>query len=479
MLLLASMGGCATGTQVAHAPAPCAAGVPQTGCCDDRDEACLREEYAFSLGLQAYLYGYPLVLTDTFRRVMMGAVLTGAPPSAANRFHHFPNLVTPAVKSAVSANVDTLLSTAWVFLDRGPVLLHLPDMHGRYYVVQFNDYYTNSFAYVGLRTTGTGEQQYLLVGPDWKGSAAAGTTVIRCPTSVVFLVARILVDGEQDLPRVVPLQQGMTLTEPGREGLIPIGEPRDRTLLPEPPPAIVAGMNMVTFYDTMTKLMQRNPPPEGDAAFVAQLTRIGIDPEHGFASARLDAPTTRGLARAGAMGTPFLRAVGRKLLETETDSDGWWTPRDVGVFGTNYLLRAYMAMDFIWGNVADEAVYSMASHDSGGRELSGGHRFVLHFAKGETPPVDAFWSITMFDEHRALVENPIHRYAIGSRTSGLLYGADGSLDLYLQADPPSNHEANWLPAPAGPFVLTMRMYLPKAAVLSGAYRIPPVVCSDC
>lgn len=436
------------------------------------------EGYAFSVGLQAYLYGYPLVITEVMRREMLAN-----PSDKENQFFHFSQLFTPATKMAVSANVDTLMSTAWIDFSGGPLVLHVPNMGGRYWVIQFNDFYSNSFAYVGLRTTGTAEQEYLLVGPDWDGVAQEGMKVIHCPTRVVFLVGRVFVRGESDLASLAALQREMTLTP-----LAPTHhlQPDTSVILPEalkaqfaagvPPPEIVAKMNAATYFTIMTALLRLYPPPPEDEAMVAQFSGIGIDVDHGFKTHNLDPETLRGLDRACEAATPFLNAVGAKV---GTRVNGWWIPSNVGVFGTDYVLRAYMAAYFIWPNVAEEALYPMASVDGEGRPLSGAHRYVLHFARGETPPVNAFWSVTMFNAKRELVENPIHRYAIGSRTEGLKNNADGSLDLFIQTEAPRGRESNWLPSPAGPFVLTMRLYLPKPELLNGTYKIPPVSCTDC
>ena len=450
----------------------CAQEVPPAG-----DSAL--EQYAFSVGLQAYLYGYPLVITEVSRREMLMN-----PADRQDQFYHFSKLATPALKMAVSANVDTLMSTAWLDFSDGPLVLRVPDMHGRYWVIQFNDFYTNSFAYVGQRTSGADEQQYLLVGPDWKDTAPGAMKIIHCPTNVVLLVGRVFVGGESDLPDAAALQRAMTLTPLG-----PIQSLHQTStdVLPEAfhaaldarviPPEIVAKMDAATFFGAMTRLMQLYPPPLQDAAMVRQFERIGVDLDHGFDTSKLDQATAHGLTRAVGGAMPFLNAVEPKIGGTEVN--GWWTPPRVGVFETDYVLRAYMALNLIWPNVAAEAVYPMASVDGDGRPLNGTHRYVLHFAKGQTPPVDAFWSVTMFNTRRGLVENPIHRYAIGSRTEGLKYNGDGSLDLFIQAEAPHGHESNWLPAPPGPFLLTMRLYLPKSEVLNGTYKIPPVSCTDC
>jgi hypothetical protein len=429
-----------------------------------------REEYAFSVGMQAYIYGYPLVIAEISRRQMLAD-----PAIRVNRFHHYSDLMTPTVKTPVSANVDTMMSIAWVDFSSGPQMLHVPAMHGRYFDVQFNDFYSNSFTYVGLRATAADEQRYFVVGPHWHGSAPAGLKVIRCPTNIVFVVARLLVDGEKDVANVRALQQELTLTpfDSSQPPPQPASGVEDGTL---PPPAIVARMDTESYFAMLTRLLQLYPPPPRDWAMVRQFKHVGIDIDSGFDPSRLDEAKDRGLVRARAASILYLSAVGPELGGRTVN--GWWTPAGAGDFGTDYVLRADMARNFIWPNVPEEAVYPMTSVDGAGRELDGEHRtYVLHFANGETPPVDTFWSVTMFNSKRALVENPIHRYSIGSLTHDLEFNSDGSLDLFIQSDTPPGHVRNWLPAPAGPFSLTMRLYLPKPQILNGACNVPPVQCT--
>jgi hypothetical protein len=309
------------------------------------------------------------------------------PADRENQFFHFSQLFTPTTKMAVSANVDTLMSTAWVDFSADSLELQVPNMCGRYWVIQFNDFYSNSFAYVGRRTTGTAEQQqYLLVGPNWTGTATAGMKVIRCPTNIVFLVGRVFVGGESDLAVAVALQRQIKVTPVALANRVP---QITKSILPEglcadfvggvPPPEIVAKMDAATYFTVMTKLLQLYPPPPQDGSIVAQFSRVGIDLDHGFDPATVAQDTLRGLNRAGKAATPFLTAVGGKI---GTTVNGWWTSSNVGVFGADYVLRAYMAAFFIWPNVADETLYPMASVDGEGRPLSGTHQYVLHFRRG-------------------------------------------------------------------------------------------------
>jgi hypothetical protein len=487
-VLLAGVTGCAAGPRNVSSTSEFASTSEQAGASSESsvepparpegrcDDDCLKEHYGFSIGLQAYLYGYPLVITDVYRRVMQASTAKRGDSVVINRFHHFSELMTPAVKSAMSANVDTLLSIAWIDLSVGPLILRLPDTQGRYYVVQVNDSYSNSFAYIGQRATGTQEQSYLLAGPDWRAGAPPGMRVIRSPTNGAFIVARFLVNGESDVGNVASLQRAMSL-EPTVSGAPVPGSAKEPAISKEQPTLIVAKMDAMSFFASMVHLMQLYPPPERDAAMLDQFRNIGIDLDHAFNPAVLEPHVLRGLERATKAGEELLRRVGPQLSGSTLNR--WWTPGRAGDFGTDYVTRAYMAMDFIWPNVPEETVYSVGSLGPDGKSLTGAHRYVLRFEKGQTPPVDAFWSLTMFDAHRSLVENSIHRYSIGSRTAGLKYDGEGQLSLFIQADVPRGHESNWLPSPKREFVLTMRMYLPRREILNGTYHIPALECLDC
>jgi hypothetical protein len=417
------------------------------------------------LAAEAFIYGFPLVFdleqVDRFTRSGMG----GVPPTPLNTFGHAGVLAGPD-DTFVSINNDTIYSIAQLDVSGGPVRLDVPDAHGRYYVLQFIDAWTNNFAYVGHRATGTGAGSFLLVAPDWQGDAAE--TVIRCPTTIATIVGRWAVAGEDDLPAVRALQAGLTLTPTaGGRGL------------PQPDPAVP---EQLRFLEQLRTWMQAFPPASRDVAYQERFAPIGL---LGEAYTQPDAELAAGLAA----GRERMEAA----LEHAGDADaGWHVDNHMFDYNLDFfevgaidapewkitdperrlLVRALAARGGLWGNHAYEAAYSMTYKDAAGELLQGDRHYALRF---ETqPPVAAFWSVTMYSlPDFYLVENPLGRYSIGDRTPGLRYGDDGSLTLTIQHDEPGD-TANWLPAPAGRFRPILRMYEPEASVLDGSYRLPPI-----
>jgi hypothetical protein len=403
------------------------------------------EDYAFSTGLQAYVYGYPLVLLAATQPTYLSSY-----GMSVNQLGHSPDLRTPARQVAVMANVDTLYTFSWLDLSSGPLWFHVPKIEGRYYTFQFIDGYTDNFAYVGTRTNGGAAGDYAILPPHWTGKVAAGLQRIEAPTPVVWMIGRILAgEAEDDLRLARALQRQFTLA-PLRDfgNSIPksdLAEPRAAPARRLTAPQSVAAMNAATFFANLAKLMSVNEPHARDQALVRQFAAIGLTPGGNFDLEKLEAPVRRGLERAV--------ASARALIESRIGATGpmrnGWRFYDIGHWQDNYLRRAAFAWLALAGNDPEESIYVEAFADSDGRPLSGAYDYRLHFDPGGTPPANAFWSLTMYDTDRYLVENPIHRYAIRDRTPGLRYNSDGSLDIYVSRTAPSGHESNWLPAPTG------------------------------
>jgi hypothetical protein len=418
------------------------------------------EEYAYSVGVQAYIYAYPLVLMDTTQRVSLSR---GVP---VNHFAHIVNLSTPASRVVVYPNVDTLYSSAWLDLTKGPQTLHVPEMHGRYYTMQFMDAYSDNFAYVGTRSNGGHARGYAIIPPRWNGSIPAGVERIQAPTDTVWLLGRIVASEGDDLDKARPLQRQCTLNGSADAPLAPAAL---RSI--DPPPKQVAAMNAQAFFSAMARLMKINRPHASDRALADQFIRIGVRPGEDFDIERLDPAVRRGLARA--------MTAARAIIESKIGADATvrqgWQFQEIGKWGNDFLRRATFAWMALAGNDPEEAVYAGVFTDGEGRTLQGSRRYALHLASGQTPPVNAFWSVTMYDADRYLVENPIHRYAIRDRTPGLRYNPDGSLDIWIQREAPPGKESNWLPAAEGEFSVQMRMYLPKPEALDGRWQPPPIL----
>ncbi|MFD8436119.1 DUF1254 domain-containing protein [Streptomyces microflavus] len=436
------------------------------------------------LAAEAYIYGYPLV----YDLSMMGTSLRdgfGALAAAPfNRFAHSKHLADHRTEF-VSVNNDTLYSIAQLDLTGGPLRLHVPDTGGAYYVLQFVDAWTNNFAYVGRRATGTGEGDWLIVPPGWSGSVPDGVRgVIDAPTAVVTVAGRNACDGPGDLPRVRALQEQFTLT--------PLDGRPHRTGLPTPEPGVPEELR---FFEELRVWMADFPPSPADQAYQDRFQPLGLLEEgpspYAAADPALVGALTQGLERGrarvegvsragtGGGGRPGSWNTNPHLFDYNLDHLGVGTIDSpewrIADREASYLDRAVAARIGLWGNHGYEAVYAQTFQDSEGRQLNGAHSYALRFP--EPPPVESFWSVTMYDTpDYYLVDNPAGRYSIGDRTPGLVHADDGSLTLYLSRERPADpaRAANWLPAPAGDFRPMLRLYTPGAAVLDGSYEIPAV-----
>jgi hypothetical protein len=422
------------------------------------------EEQAYRIGVQAYVYGYPLVLMDLTRKVTARRV-------PMNQFRHAAAFPTAAFKAVVRSNVDTLYSDAWLDLSPEPVVLSVPDTGGRYYVIQMSDGWTETFALLGKRTTGTRADHFVVVGPDWQGSLPSNVEAIKAPTNMVWIVGRTQTNGVADYANVHAIQRGYRLAPLGAWGRWAPPAPR-ASVAPTvgseaPPPVQVARMDAATFFTAFAALLKWNRPHPEDAPLVAELKIIGLEPGKAFDIAQLSPEAARGLDRAVEEARLQIARPGTAGVTTR---NGWsMRGQNMGRYGTAYLDRARTARFGLGGLPPEEAVYFSTAMDDAGRRLSGTNRYVLHVGKVELPPVRAFWSVTLYDAEGYFWANPLNRYALRDRET-LQYNPDGSLDVYIQHDAPSkDREANWLPSPLEAFNLTLRLYWPEPEVLSGGW----------
>ena len=379
-----------------------------------------------------------------------------------NQFTHTRRLLGPRDREVVTPNNDTLYTNAWLDLSGGPLLIDVPDMGERYWTLGFLDLWTNPFAYAGRRTTGNRAQRVFVHGPQWQGVAPAGAHVIAAPGDDVWIIGRILVDPDDaDLATVRALQDRFAITRAdGSAALGRIDALLDGRKTDTPEPALYARAVGVA--------LQRNPPPAGEAAELANALQAGAAAAGGHAP---------GPARLEPLGAA-LAAVCAELRDAPADSQlggGWNLPVLVRTgYGSDHRTRARVARNLIGALGIDEAMYPLAEVDAQGEPLDGRHRYVLRFPPGGAPQVDAFWSLTIYRRADCLlVDNAIDRYSIGDRTPGLRTEPDGSLVVHIQADAPPEG-ANWLPAPPEPFYLTLRLYQPRATHLDLRYEYPPV-----
>jgi hypothetical protein len=438
----------------------------------------LTEEDALRLGVEAYTYGFPLVLMDVTRLVHT----THTKPDdgkGPDRFMHSRRFPDHTFTAVVSPNADTLYSNAWLDLSRGPIVLGVPETGKRYYLMQLLDAWTNTFACPGTRTTGNGKGEFAVVGPDWKGTLPEGVKEIRSPTNMVWLIGRTQTNGPGDYEAVHAVQERYRLTPLSARGkkYSPAEAPvRSDVDAKTPPVRQVFAMDAATFFARLNSLMKDNPPAAADAPALARFAAVGVAPGKAFDLAALDPAAAAGLRRAPRVAQERLAAATR-LLQGR-GANGWDVAKNFGTYGTKYPARAVVAFFALGANLPEDALYPRTRTDADGKVLSGGNRYVIHFPKGQLPPVHAFWSVTLYDPGQAFVDNPIGRYAIGDRDR-LKFGADGSLTLYVQRESPGgDRESNWLPAPAGEFNLIMRLYWPGPEALGGDWKPPAVRRAD-
>ena len=437
-------------------------------------QASVSAQEAYEIGMEAYVYFYPLVTMEVTRAQTDS--VPGAPAnSLANRFFHIRTYPPADFKVVVRPNFDTLYSSAWLDLTKEPMIVSAPDTGGRYYLLPMLDMWTDVFAVPGKRTTGTAAAHFAVVPHGWTGSLPASVMRIDAPTPYVWIIGRTQTNGPHDYAAVNKIQDGYTVTPLSQWGhalaQARIEAPPD-TKAPAPLD-LVNNMPPLTYFKMAVELMKVSPPHLTDWSMVARLKRIGVEVGQSYEPERLDPAVQEALKRAAADG---LNAMHAKLPTLARVVNGWQMNTDtVGVYGDYYLKRAIVAQVGLGINQPEDAIYPLIIADADGKPPTGDNNYVLHFSKNELPPVDAFWSLTMYDTEGFPVANPANRFAVGDRDV-LNYNADGSLDLYIQHDNPGgDRAANWLPSPsAGQLGLTMRLYAPKVQVLNGSWAPPPL-----
>lgn len=421
---------------------------------------------AKALAKEAYVYAYAPVYMERQRRNMVAVDRDmGDGRAPQNSFSHVRALGSPSLKTIVMPNNDTLYSSVWIDLTKGPFVLEVPSMGQRYFTFQMMDAFSNTFGYVGTRATGRNGGRFLLAAPGWSGAKPEGIeTVFVAPTNTIWIAARFGVSGEDDLVAAHKIQDSIRLTPlDGSNAKAP-----NAGFAPLPPPE---KFTTDQFFAMFGDVLKAYPTPEAATGLVAKLTAIGLDPKNGFSPAGLS-PEVRAAMDAGAK-EGFAAIEAAKLGDS---ANGWDFSMKNGRFGEDYLVRSAVAYRSLAGNAPEEAIYFNADKDIDGQPLSGANRYMMRFEKGQLPPVDGFWSLTMYDGKTFfMIDNDMKRYSIGSRTPGLTFAPDGSLTLYIQATPPAKGlESNWLPAPKGPFDVHLRTYIPQKELLEGSFKLPPV-----
>jgi hypothetical protein len=429
---------------------------------------------ATEIAKEAYVYLYPLVTMDVTRKQLTNADPAqspyGGPPNAFTHVRAYPSADARAV---VRPNFDTLYSSAWLDLTGGPVVVSTADTGGRYFMLPMLDMWSDVFAVPGKRTNGTGAASFALVPPGWAGELPGGVERIDAPTPFVWVIGRTQTNGVKDYAAVHKVQDGYRVTPLADWGKPPrkVEYRRDPSVdTTTEPLTLVNRMPPPDYFRYGAALMKKHPPHLTDWSILARMKRIGLEPGKDFDGSKVDAAA---LAKGAAAGLQLMRD---KVPTLARVTNGWQMNTDtMGVYGNFYLKRAIVAMVGLGANQPEDAIYPLNVADADGKPVVAESKYVLHFARGELPPADAFWSLTMYDAEGFQVANPLNRFAIGGRDA-LKFNSDGSLDLYIQHESPGpDRESNWLPAPkGGKLGLTLRLYAPKPPALDGRWNPPAV-----
>jgi hypothetical protein len=431
----------------------------------------------------AYTYAYPLVTMEYTRRALTNTIAPqgfSAPMGQFVRMRQYPDAQFRAV---TAPNADTLYTQAWFDVTKEPWIVSVPDMGDRYFLLPMLDGWTEVFASPGKRTTGGKAQTFAITGPGWSGTLPPGVTEYKSPTALVWLLGRIYCTGTpQDYAAVHALQNQITAVPLSAYGkpYTPIPGAVDPSV--DTKTAVrdqVNALDGADFFRTFAELVKHNPPTAADAPMVQKLAKLGIIPGQDFDVAKVDPAVANAIAAAPktAQATIMGWASEGVTAGDNTVQNGWLFSTKTGSYGTNYLQRAYVTAIGLGANLPQDAVYPTSEGPSQGVKYNGTHRYVMHFDKGQLPPVRGFWSLTMYDADYFFVDNALNRYTLSQRDN-LGTNPDGSVDLFIQADPPPpDKTANWLPAPTGDFVLMLRMYWPQEtppSIIDGTWKVPPV-----
>jgi len=428
----------------------------------------------------AYVFGLPLVYTTLQADVMTNVARPERGRAPFNQFDHHREFPDAKNNKIVGMNLDTLYSFANLDLTAEPVVLVVPPMAGkRWWIMQIIDAWNDVPAAPGSRTHGDKGGTFAIVGPNFNGKLPAGLEQVRCDTSICMLGGRFFTSGPndytavhriQDQCRLIPLSQWKgadTRYAPPAEAAVKPGVDAKT-----PVPVQVFKLSAEQYFGRLCELMVNNPPRAADAPIMTRLTKLGIEPGATFKMNAFDATARKAIEEGVTAGQQAIRDEESKMGEM---INGWQVARDLGRYGTKYAYRAAWTFFAVGGNVVEDAIYPFGLVDADGKRFDGSKKYVLRFAKDQIPPVEAFWSLTLYDNDSYLVDNPLNRYALGDRSNCKL-DADGSLTLYIQYESPgADKESNWLPAPReGPFKLALRLYIPKKKVADGTWKPPAV-----
>jgi hypothetical protein len=443
-------------------------------------EATAKEKEALATGIDAYIYGYPLVTMEITRRVLTNVAAPEGQKAPVGQFARLREYPTPANKEVTAPNADTLYTLAWLDVSKEPWVLSIPDMKDRYYLMPMLSGWTDVFQVPGKRTTGTKAQKYAITGPGWAGTLPDGVAEYKSPTGMVWILGRIYCTGTQEDYRAVHALQDKFSVVP----LSAYGKPYTRHVATVDPSVDmktpvrdqVNAMDTATYFKLLAALMKDNPPAAEDAPMVAKMAKIGIVPGQDFDISKTGPTVAKALQ--GAPKAAQEKIMSQMQVGGSVNVNGWsYRTKGIGIYGTDYLQRAFITAIGLGANRPQDAIYPTSEMDADGKPYDGANKYVMQFDKGQMPPADAFWSLTMYDAEYFFVANKLNRYTLSSRNK-LKTNPDGSVDLYIQNGPPGkDKEANWLPAPEGKFVLMLRLYWPNEkppSIIDGTWKPPAV-----
>ena len=428
-----------------------------------------------SIATDAYVYFYPLVTMDITRLQSTNVAEPKGFSGPMNQLVMMREYPPADFRGVVRPNFDTLYSSLWMDLSEGPVVITLPASDGRYYMAPALDMWTNVFFSPGTRTTGNAAGEYAYVPPGWEGDLPEGVVRVDVPTTYCWMIGRSQTNGPSDYDAVHEFQNGwkvVPLAEYGNDSYTPPAGTVDSSIdMTTPPKTQVDNMSGQDFFEYAARLLKDNPPQVTDQGMIAQLRRLGFTPGEELDFSSLSDDVQAALSKAPAAGQKTMQEF---IPQMARITNGWsMNTQGVGVYGNDFLKRSVLAQQGLGANLCADAIYPLLVTDGAGHAIAPGQAYVLHFEEGELPPVNAFWSVTLYDAEGFPVPNSIDRQAISSWMD-LTKNADGSVDLYIQSESPGDDkEANWLPAPAtGQWNLTMRLYSPQSVVAEGKWNPP-------
>lgn len=415
--------------------------------------------------VQAYTFGFPLIMMDMTKEVDTN-VDTPDPKSGRAPLNQF-------VHHELDADKDLQLSTAWLDLSQGPQVLELPDTEGRFYFMPMMDAWTNVFMTPGKRTGGPEAKKFVIVGPKWDGNIPVGTEFIRSKTDLMWIIGRTQSSGSKDLSKVKNLQQefkiypldhlGKTYTPP--EGMA------NPNLDMQPSIERVFATSGDKFFERMNLLMKTNPPSGEDFLLMKKLAKLGIGPGKKFKMSKFDKKEQAFIK--------YLPIQMKERFEIDrqqflADHVGWFTVRDMGVYGTNYTKRAVLAFIGFGTNQDDDVIYPFISRDVEGNKFVSDKRYVLHFEPDEIPQTNAFFTLSTFRPD-SIVLNHEEGFSSVSLNKKFKFNPDRSLDIYIQKESPGkDKESNWLRVPEGEYLIGARLFWPKMENITETWSLPPI-----